>query len=341
MEFKEISPELFDSFAKTHEKNSIFQTSSWAAIKNNWDAKYYAVFSGDEIVCASLVLIRDIKFGLKFAYSPRGPLADYGNGEHLKFFFENVKKHLLKQKVVLYKFDLNVKISTISIEEREQIPELTDPKFVRRIESLGTRHTGYTLQISESIQPRIQLAYDIEGFDQSIPKRTRKKVRASLNKGVTFEFEDHADNLSEIVRFTEKRHGINLRNKEYFQNILSGFKEDATVLTAFYEGTPVSSCILVKSQDQAEILYSGYNDDYKHLNSTYPMRYNAIQWARDNGCRYFNFGGVEGDANDGLFMFKKSFAPNIDVYVGEFDVMMLPVLSRVASKGFARLRQKD
>ena len=37
-----------------------------------------------------------------------------------------------------------------------------------------------------------------------------------------------------------------------------------------------------------------------------------------NGCTSFNFGRVEGSLDDGLFTFKSSFDPEIDVFIGEF-----------------------
>ena len=333
-EFKELSEAEFDSFAGKHPGNSIFQTVAWSKLKSNWDHYYVGVSEDKELTAAAMILVRNIRFGFRFAYIPRGPLVDFDNGKLTGFFFSNLKVFLKGKSVVLAKFDPNIKIASLDFEEKDKLPAAEDSELVDKIAGKGISHCGYVLSIHDSIQPRIQLGFVIDDdIDGRIGRKTMKKVRASYKKGVTLKHENNADNLADIISFTESRHHINLRNKEYFNDILRHFGDNATVLTAYAEDTPISSCLLVKSRDTAEILYSGYNDDYKKYNSTYPMRYEAILWGRDNGCKVFNFGGAEGTLDDGLTMFKSAFRPNIDAFIGEFDMVVVPVLGNLASFG--------
>lgn len=82
----------------------------------------------------------------------------------------------------------------------------------------------------------------------------------------------------------------------------------------------VSALLLVHDGRTAELLYSGLNEKYRRYLAAYSLRHAAIQWAFDQGCTRFNFGGVEGTLNDGLYTFKSSFNPQIDVYLGEFSL---------------------
>ena len=342
--FKEINSDEFAAFSQSHKQNHIFQTIAWSQVKANWSHCFLAVFQADQIVAATLVLKRDLKFGYKFAYLPRGPLLDFTNQELKQYFFKNLKINLKKDRCLLVKLDPNLKIASLEFEQQSEVATCQNPALVKSLTDCGLVHNGYVLEISQAIQPRIQLGFPIEDsvekIDARIGRKTMKKVRASMRKGVEFRFESDASNLAKLINYTEKRHHIHLRNEQYFNAILKAFKEDATVLTAYIDDIPIASCLLVKSQSQAEILYSGYHDDYKKYNSTYPMRYQAILWAFKNHCQCFNFGGVEGTLDDGLTMFKSAFRPLIDVYIGEFDLLTFPIVSKLLSKMFYKLKNK-
>ena len=258
----------------------------------------------------------------------RGPLLDFNNENYINFFFKNLKKQLKKENVILCKFDPNIVIDEINFSEKDNINEIKDDTFVSKFKDLGIDHVGYTLLIKDTIQPRIQLELETKDYENTIPKKTMKKIRASFNKNVVIVNEgNNVDSLSKMIDFTKSRHNINLRNKEYFKNLLEAFGENACVLSAYLEDKLISSCLLVKCNSTTEILYSGYDDEYKHYNSTYPLRYEAIKWAKENGCKYFSFGGVEGTLDDGLTMFKSSFNPKIKIYIGEFNLKPMPLLS--------------
>ncbi|MCF0114380.1 MAG: peptidoglycan bridge formation glycyltransferase FemA/FemB family protein [Erysipelotrichaceae bacterium] len=338
MKFVQLNEATFDTFAYEHAYGSIFQSSAWAHTKDNWDA-YYVGVEDKELVAAGLVLVREIKLGICFGYMPRGPLMDMKNTEVKDFFFKELVKFLRGKKVVLCKYDPYVSITKLALEDRELIEQQKDEQLVALYKARDAKFTGYTLLIEESIQPRIQLSYPLgEVFDERIPKKTMKKVRASLNKGVVIKEEHDASNLMKMVNKTEQRHQIHLRNETYFNKILNNFKDNAVVLSAYLEEQLVSSCLLVMSKTTVEILYSGYDDEFKHCNSTYPLRHAALKYGKEHGRTFFNFGGVEGTMDDGLTMFKKSFNPEIEVFLGEYDLMVYPLVSNVSSLLFNKLK---
>ena len=85
-------------------------------------------------------------------------------------------------------------------------------------------------------------------------------------------------------------------------------------------GSLASALLLVDDGTTAELLYSGLDERYRRYLPAYILRYEGMKWAYRKGCKYFNFGGVQGTFDDGLFEFKSSFNPCIDVYLGEFDL---------------------
>lgn len=340
MEFVQLTDTEFTNYTSTSPVSSIFQTLAWATLKANWQAYTVGVKKDGEIVAACLILCRSLPLGFKFAYAPRGPLLDVNNKELFQFFMTKCKQFLRSKHVVLAKFDPNIVIAEIPFEEKEKVATIKNDELIKQFKQAGLVHQGYTLAIKESIQPRIQLSFPVHTvIEEQIPTKTMKKVRASYNKNVIIKEEHDAKSLVAMVQCTEQRHHIKLRNETYFNTILDAFKDDACVLAGYHEGQLISACLLVKCNTTTEILYSGYDDNYKQFNSTYPLRYESIQWAKQHGCKEFSFGGVEGTLDDGLTMFKSSFRPLIHVFVGEFDCLPLPIISKVVSLCFPYLKK--
>lgn len=100
----------------------------------------------------------------------------------------------------------------------------------------------------------------------------------------------------------------------------------------------VSALLVVCAQQTCELLYSGLNEQYRKYHPAYALRYKAMLWAKQQGCTRFNFGGVEGTLDDGLYTFKASFNPDIDVYIGEF-ILPCKLSNIVFEKGLPLLRK--
>ena len=112
-----------------------------------------------------------------------------------------------------------------------------------------------------------------------------------------------------------------------------------------------SALLLVSDGSTCELLYSGLNEDFRKYHPAYTLRYKAMEWAKANGCTSFNFGGVEGSLDDGLFTFKSSFDPEIDVFIGEFILSCkwsniifekgLPFIRKIRDKQISRHKKNQ
>lgn len=127
--------------------------------------------------------------------------------------------------------------------------------------------------------------------------------------------------------------------------------ESKALLQQYGSVVDVSALLLVSDGDTCELLYSGLNEDFRKYHPAYALRYKALEWAKANGCHSFNFGGVEGTLDDGLFTFKSSFDPSINVYAGEFILSCkwsniifekgLPMLRKIRDKQISKEKKSD
>jgi len=226
--------QAFDEFAMNSNQNSLFQNTTWATIKNNWDHLYTSVTKDDEIVGVALVLIRRMPLGLSLFYIPRGPIMDYSNHELVSFYFDNLKKEAKKQHAIALRFDPAIISRLYMYENRNDDHEYQNNDVIDYLKSIGAKHKGFTTMIEESTQPRYNAAMTIkENVRSTVNRKTIKRVDRCLKSGVKkFEGVEYIDDFATAMHYTEVRKGVALRNKEYFKHMVDTYGDHAICLVA-------------------------------------------------------------------------------------------------------------
>ena len=88
-----ISKKEYDGFVINFPTTSFMQTSSWAQVKSAWENDFVGMYENKKLVCAAMILKRNLFFGKKLFYVLRGFVIDYKNKELLKEFILNLKKY--------------------------------------------------------------------------------------------------------------------------------------------------------------------------------------------------------------------------------------------------------
>ena len=94
----DISINEYNKFISEFSMAPITQDYRWASVKNDWDNTLCALYKGDKIVAAALLLIKTFPMNLKMIYSPKGFLIDYTNKEYLEEFTKGIKEYAKKLK---------------------------------------------------------------------------------------------------------------------------------------------------------------------------------------------------------------------------------------------------
>ena len=93
----------FDEFSKNHPLGSYHQTSNYAITASEEGYDYELLGLKDEdnnLVAASLILLKKMGLFFKYGYAPRGFLIDYYNTDLLTRFTREVKSYFNKRKFV-------------------------------------------------------------------------------------------------------------------------------------------------------------------------------------------------------------------------------------------------
>lgn len=82
-------------------------------------------------------------------------------------------------------------------------------------------------------------------------------------------------------------------------------------------------------------LFGGSYDKYSDFYSFYTLNWNMIKYALENGFNKYNFYGINGDFADktspnyGLYDFKRGFGGQVGEYIGEFDLIINPLMNYI------------
>ncbi|WP_216730167.1 aminoacyltransferase [Streptococcus mitis] len=221
----------YDQFVKEHELANVLQSSSWEAVKSDWQHEKFGVYRGEKLLATAGILIRTLPLGYKMFYIPRGPILDYGDTELLSFVIQSIKSYARSKRAVFVTFDPSICLSQSLInQEKTEFPE--NLAIIDHLQQMGARWSGKTEEMGDTIQPRIQAKIYKENFEEDkLSKSTRQAIRTARNKGLEIQYGgiELLNSFSELMKKTEKRKEIHLRNEAYYKKLLDNFKEDSYI----------------------------------------------------------------------------------------------------------------
>ena len=229
----DINNEKYTEFIKSHKHGNMMQAIEWSSIKNTWGAVRVAVSDDeDNIIAAAQVLTRK---GLW--YVPRGPILDYNNKELLGFFLTNLKKFAKTKQAKLVKLDIPIAVKDEKLANFKDVDvDRSNDELIKTFKSYGYNHKGFSLDMSSTIQPRFNTVTKLE---QPVPdlfsKDTRRLIRDADKKFVEVRRcgKDNLDDFLFALACTEKRKNISLRGREYFENLLDTFGDNALLYISY------------------------------------------------------------------------------------------------------------
>ncbi|MEY8458558.1 peptidoglycan bridge formation glycyltransferase FemA/FemB family protein [Lactococcus ileimucosae] len=214
-----LDAHLHDEFVAASGIPNLLQTSKWATIKNSWKSEIIGFYQEDRLVASSMVLIRPLPLGFTMLYIPRGILMDYTDKALLKFVLLELRKFGKSQKALFIKFDPAYKFD----DAYDIMTNLTNA---------GVEYTGRTTEMHDTIQPRYNAVIYKEDFsEESLDKKTRQFIRKARNSypEIIFGGKELVPAFAELMKKTEARKNVSLRNAEYYTKLLDTYGSDAFI----------------------------------------------------------------------------------------------------------------
>jgi len=152
------------------------------------------------------------------------------------------------------------------------------------------------------------LAEDAENQLLAIPRKQRAEVRKGLANELSVRIgagqQDRADHYA-VYAESVRNLGTPVFPKALFDEVLSGFGEDADILTVLHDGNPVASVLSLYHRETVLPYWGGGTWDARRVRANDVMYYALMNHARDRGCKSFDFGRSK--VGTGAFSFKKNW----------------------------------
>ncbi len=316
-----VSPEAWDEFLSDYPDAHLLQTRAWGELKSafGWRAVYLA-----QEKTGALVLFRQLFFGKSLAYIPRGPLGEH---QHWPALWPAVDAVCRGQGAVFLKVE----------------PDLWEPV----LGSALAPPTGF-LPSAHSIQPPRTIVVDLSGDEQAwlqrMKQKTRYNIRLAQKRGLQVHPSQDLETYARLAQVTAQRDGFGVHSLAYYQRAYDLFhpQGQCELLQAEYQGEPLAALMVFARGRRAWYLYGASSDQQREKMPTYLLQWEAMRWARQQGCLEYDLWGVPDEdeptleaafdqRRDGLwgvYRFKRGFGGELRRSVGPWDRVYQPWLYR-------------
>lgn len=299
--------EEWNGFAQGVHPHTFLHAWEWGVVQEKQEGEVVrlGVYEGKKLVAISLVVVVRARRGT-FLFIPHGPLIADGVAVSAVF-------------------------SALILRVREEA-ERCGAAFIRVSPLLGRTSENAKVFFDEGFRPApiymhaentwmLPLDASLDELFAGMRKTTRNLVRRAERDGVVITKEADEKSFSALANLyqqTARKHGftpfsMNFVRDEYDAFANAGQGTNAYLYTAWYEGMPLSSALVIHFGDSAYYHHGANAREHSKVPSSYALQWSAIQDAKAVGKKYYNFWGIAEDEEDpnhpwaGLTLFKKGF----------------------------------
>ncbi len=326
-------PETWDQMLLQLPKTHLLQSWGWGELKTKygWLAERW-LWEDEEgtPIAAAQVLFRSVGRMLTMAYAPRAPLLTWDEGEKVRDVLKDLIEHSAAQGAFFLKIDPEIREETTGDQKIIQTPA-----FQPLIAS------GWRLS-EEQVQFRNTLVLDLTQDDDSLlagmKQKTRYNVRLAGRRGVIVRegSPEDFDLLYRMYAETSVRDGFVIRPQAYYEDAWGLFMQrgQAAPLIAEVEGEAIAALVVYRFGKTAYYLYGMSRDAHREKMPTYLLQWEAIRWAKRQGCETYDFWGApheigEEDPMYGVYRFKLGFGARVVRTPGAWDYPIRPLVYRL------------
>lgn len=309
------------------------QTSLWADVKreNGWD-QFYLIWKDlqGNIIAGSMILERNVKLlnlvSVKVHYCPKGPLLNTNDNDEISEVINGLQVFSKKRKGLFIKIDPDL-VTEIQTENIANFSSLNyNPDFLELLKR------NSWIESKNQIQFRNTIVISLDKSDEEIllhmKQKTRYNIRLSERKGVQVRIGNKSD-FEEIFKLyaeTALRDNFVIRSKNYYLNLWNKFFDVGLCepIIAELDGEILAAVIIYFYSGKAYYIYGMSSEKNRNLMATYLIQWKAIQRAKENKCKMYDFWGApdvlnENDRMWGVYKFKLGFGGSFVRTVGAWD----------------------
>jgi peptidoglycan pentaglycine glycine transferase (the first glycine) len=318
------SQQEWDQFVRKNPHGHVLQTTAWGQLKSafGWNV---------ETVCANgqgaLVLFRRLPLGLKVAYVPRGPLADWNQAADLGELVDVLDKLCRARNAICLKWE----------------PDLPNtPSFAGTLASLGFQPSPH------SVQPRRTIVVNLNGQETEILARMKPKTRYNIGLAAKKDVSARAAQTAEevtafttLMRETGQRDNFGVHSADYYQRAYDLFHPagQCELFLAYHQSQLLAGVMVFALGKRAWYFYGASSSTERQRMAPYLAQWAAMRWAKSRGALVYDLWGIPDEAESfletdfeqrhdglwGVYRFKRGWGGQVVRTVGAWDRIYSPI----------------
>jgi len=279
------------------------------------------VNNAGQLCAAMLVLVmRAPILNRTYFYAPRGPVVDDPDGPELAMLLNFVKVEARKRQAFMLKVEPSVADG--------------DLRWLLALQRRSFHVNPYATHV------RHEWVLDIRPSEETLLAEMKEKwrynIRLAARKGVTVrqgQGQADLDTFYRIYETTSTRDQFFIHDKAHYQDILRMFAEEnrGVLLLAECDGQAIAGTITVSLGHWSWYMFGASANEHRERMPNHLLQWTAIQWARSQGCWYYNFRGIpdtlaEGEELWGVYVFKRGFGGYPLRFLHTHDLVYQPLI---------------
>jgi lipid II:glycine glycyltransferase (peptidoglycan interpeptide bridge formation enzyme) len=330
-----LSASEWSAFLGDLPETHLLQTTAWGELKAafGWDVFWFALDMAGRPPAGAQLLVRRFPFGFSMGYIPKGPLPGEAQGLEAGELYRRWEP-------------LWPEVDRLCREERCVVLKVEPDLFQAGGRALAPP-AGFQPS-PHSIQPPRTILVDLCGDEEQVlarmKQKTRYNIRLAHKKGVVVRPDGDLELFSLLMAETAERDRFGAHNLDYYRTVYELFhpRGECELLLAEFEGEPLAALMAFARGRRAWYFYGASVDTHRDRMPTYLLQWEAMRWARAQGCQVYDLWGVP-DADEetleahftersrglwGVYRFKRGFGGQLRRAAGPWDRIYQPVLYR-------------
>lgn len=319
---------------------NITQSYGWSMLAPHIGAEALRVGVVDETtgkLCAAMLILvsRAPILNRTYFYSARGPVLDDPDSPALAVLLNFVKAEAHKRGAFMLKVEPSVPDGNV--------------QWLAALQRHGFRPTPYFTHV------RHEWVLDIRPDEKELlagmKEKWRYNIRLASRKGVSVrrgEGQADIDAFYRLYQATSERDQFFIHTKEHYEDAIRYFSQDGRValFLAEVEGKPIAGAIIVSLGRWSWYLYGASANEYRERMPNHLVQWTSIQWAKAQGCWYYNFRGIpnileEGQELWGVYLFKRGFGGYPLRFLETHDLAYQPLVYQAYRRLLSIKRWRD
>lgn len=192
-------------------------------------------------------------------------------------------------------------------------------EFVRfhLLEGYEKKYNGKAEKIKHNIIRKLNM--NPEEMLMDFEHKVRKNIKKANRNGLQIQIDTDGKTLDDFLNIyystMDRNHAEDgyYFKRDFFEK-LNEMKDNVVYFNVLYEGKVISTELVIYSPNNCYSYLGGTLSEYFNLRPNDFLKYEIIKWAYNKGIKNFILGGGYGGEDDGIYRYKKSFAPNDGIY---------------------------